>query len=404
MKEQVDPITTQFSPGGKKSILFIGMTSNRGGTETFIFNMAKLLQQNFNQEFDVYILDDTRQGISMKSDFVQLDIKIIKLNLPFGRRNHFRKNRILKSFFEERAFDLVHINANSLASVAYLGALKDLRTKIIFHSHNTSLNLNNLTQKILYYGRMPHFRHILDHSNLIKVAASDAAGKWMFHDKQFIVLPNGVNPKDYKINLDTRSSMRKSLGIPEDASVFLFVGRLEFQKYPDFGVTAFNDLLVRFPTLQGKVFLVMVGGGSLDGFLHTLSTPNKQYIKFLGVRRDVPNLMSMADFLLLPSRFEAMPFVAIEAQASGMKILQSAESRNTKGEITEGHDFPSLRDSLSVWSTFMKKMIDQRPSVLSRKRDNELIQKSPYNMSVGFVRFINEVYLGTISTEKETNF
>lgn len=401
MKEQVDPIATQFSPRRKKSILFIGMTPNRGGTETFIFNMAKLLQQNFNQQFDVYILDDTRQGISMKADFARLAIKIIKLNLPFGRQNHFQKNRILKSFFEERAFDLVHINANSLASVTYLSALRKTPTRIIFHSHNTSINFDNLTQKILYYGRVPHFRNVLDHSNITRAAASDAAGKWMFHDKQFIVLPNGVNPKDYKINPDTRSSMRKVLGIPKDASVFLFVGRLEFQKYPDFGVAAFNDLLAHYPTLQGKVFLVMAGEGSLNGFLHTLSTPNKQYIKFLGVRRDVPNLMNMADFLLLPSRFEAMPFVVIEAQASGIKILQSAESRNKKGEITQGNVFPSLHDSLSVWSAFMKNMIDQRPSVLNRERDNELIQKSPYNMSVGFVRFINEVYLGKLfSAEK----
>lgn len=401
MKEQVDSITTQSFPRKKKSILFIGMTPNRGGTETFIFNMAKLLKQNFNQYFDVYILDDTRQGISMKSELVQLDIKIIKVNLPSGRQKHFQKIRILKRFFEERTFDLVHINANSLASTTYLSALKKTQTRIIFHSHNTSINFDNLIPKILYYGRIPHFRKVLDHSKPIRVAASDAAGKWMFHDKQFIILPNGIDPQDYKINPDTRSSVRKTLGIPEDANVFLFVGRLEFQKYPDFGIAVFNDLLIHYPILRGKVFLVIVGEGSLYGFLSKLSASNKRYIKFLGVRRDIPNLMSMADFLLLPSRFEAMPFVAIEAQASGMKILQSAESRNGVGEITQGNNFPSLHDSILVWSTFMRDMIGQRPSVLSRERDNELVQKSPYNMSVGFVRFINEVYLGKIFDAKK---
>ncbi|MFT9266291.1 glycosyltransferase [Oenococcus sp.] len=381
------------APTKRISILFVGMSGNRGGTETFIFNMAGFLRKNFEKYFDVYVLDDTQEGISVPDNLKKMNVKIMKVFVPLGRINHFKKVKILKEFFHQNPFDIVHINANSPSFAVYVSELKGTNTKIVFHSHNTSLSFENLTQKILYYGQIHRFRKVLDHTNLTRVAASDVAGKWMFHQQKFTTLPNGVNPSNYVVDQAKRLSMRESFDIPKNASVFLFVGRLEYQKYPSFGILAFKSLLENHPELLGKVFLIMVGDGSQSADLQTLSKPYHTYIKFLGLRKDVADLMNMADFLLLPSRFEAMPFVVLEAQASGLKIIQSSESENKGGIVTSGHFFPSLQQGPGHWGNVMNQMIENKVPFAARADDNRIFKGTVFNIDKGFDTFVRKIYL-----------
>ncbi|KDP19781.1 glycosyl transferase [Oenococcus oeni] len=379
----------------KKNILFIGMTTNRGGTETFIFNIAKFLVQNYSDRFNIFILDDKSGDISLKSEIENIKVKIIKLNLPVGMKNHFKKIKVLKNFFKSNQFDIVHINSNSPSDAFYLSALKSFDLKIIYHSHNTSIAMDQILRKIVFLLRYPFLVKEIKNSTAIKIAASKQAGKWMFgNDSNFQVLPNGVNTNEYVPDVEIRNSLRKEMGISSNSFVFSFIGRFDYQKYPEFVVKVFDKFLEDHPEYCGKVFVVFAGNGSLvERTKNMVSNKMIPFIKFLGVRHDIPDIMRMADFLILPSRFEAMPFVVIEAQASGLKILQSVESRNRSGEVTNGHYFLSISEPVSNWSACMYQMIQNRSSLSDRFYDNELMAKSNYNIFSSLKKFVESVYL-----------
>ena len=71
------------------------------------------------------------------------------------------------------------------------------------------------------------------------------------------------------------------------------------------------------------------------------------YVKFLGVRKDVSELMNAADILLLPSKNEGLGMVAIEAQSCGLKVLAS-DNVPRATNLTELIEYLPLDSSINI--------------------------------------------------------
>jgi glycosyltransferase involved in cell wall biosynthesis len=130
------------------------------------------------------------------------------------------------------------------------------------------------------------------------------------------VIPNGISG-----HLDTQSSPAdlSDLGVPVKAPVILFVGRLEEQKGVEWLLGATPAFLAQLPNHR----LVVVGDGRLRNSLQSLaaSSAEAQRIHFVGWRPDVPNLLQRSQMLVLPSRWEGMPNVVLEAMAAGRPVV-----------------------------------------------------------------------------------
>ncbi|WP_166828472.1 glycosyltransferase [Thalassoroseus pseudoceratinae] len=137
--------------------------------------------------------------------------------------------------------------------------------------------------------------------------------------RKLIAIPNGVDAERFA---SARPADLSEVGIPADSRVLLFVGRLDPQKNPDLLLKAFAGLASDFPDTR----LVFVGSGPLDTELRnqTLSFGLQNRVQFLGSRSDIPALMQRATVLVLPSRWEGMPNVVLEAQAAGLPVVASA--------------------------------------------------------------------------------
>jgi starch synthase (maltosyl-transferring) len=134
------------------------------------------------------------------------------------------------------------------------------------------------------------------------------------------VIPNGVdiNPFDRAEAVD-----RGALGVPPDAFLTLYVGRLDPQK----GLTILLDAASKVAEARPDWHLALAGDGpereALESRLETRAGWVER-IHWLGRRDDVPGLLGAADLLVLPSLWEGMPNVVLEAMAARRAVVATA--------------------------------------------------------------------------------
>lgn len=130
------------------------------------------------------------------------------------------------------------------------------------------------------------------------------------------IIPNGVNVARFA-SADPADLTGE--GIPLAAPTVLFVGRLDPQKDPLLLLEAFPQIQSRIP----DVHLIFVGSGVLESELSSrIQERNLQScVHVLGWRADIPDLLQAVDLLVLPSRWEGLPNVVLEAFASGTPVV-----------------------------------------------------------------------------------
>lgn len=160
---------------------------------------------------------------------------------------------------------------------------------------------------------------ILFSTNL--VACGEEAGKYMYGNKKFHIVYNAIDQDKYKFNKRYRAEIRRKYNIPESTVVLGNIGRITKQKNQKFLIDIFVDYLRK----NSNAVLFIIGNGKLENKL-------EQYIKEKGISKKVIHISGVTstekfysafDVFLLPSLYEGLPVVAIEAQASGVTTLLS---------------------------------------------------------------------------------
>ncbi len=233
--------------------------------------------------------------------------------LPSRNRHPFSYMRKLYKLIKQQHYEVVHIQQNSasMAMDAFVCKLLKVKT-IIGHSHNTSCNV--LWQHYLF---KPFVNLFVTH----RLACSEEAGRWVFGSKRDVtVIKNAIDASRYYFNGQTRENYRKQFGL-QDKFLVGFVGRLEEQKNLIRCIEIFAEVLKS----QSNAFLLLVGDGSMRSAVEQKikDLGISESCRLLGRRDDIPDLMQMMDVFLLPSLYEGLPMVVVEAQASGLPCVLS---------------------------------------------------------------------------------
>lgn len=131
-------------------------------------------------------------------------------------------------------------------------------------------------------------------------------------------IPNGIDADLFSPDPEARKHMRGELEI-ESAFVWVAVGRFDPPKdYPNM-LRAFS----RVNQDNQDTLLIIVGDGPLRPGIEELAQDLglKDCVRFLGIRRDIPELMNAADGYVISSSWEGMPNVLLEASATGLPIV-----------------------------------------------------------------------------------
>ena len=185
-----------------------------------------------------------------------------------------------------------------------------------------------------------------------KIAPSDLAAEYTFGPKavrcgEVRYLRNALDLDAYAFSAERRVAARAELGIEGDALVVGHVGRFAPQKNHSFLIEVFAELLKGRPDAR----LVLVGKGELEGEVRAKAEAlgALSSIVLTGVRSDVPALLSAFDVLALPSLYEGMPNVVIEAQATGLACVVS-DTVTRQADVTGLVEFLPIDDT-TAWAT-----------------------------------------------------
>lgn len=279
-----------------------------GGIESFLMNIYRSLDKE-NYQFD-FILQAEEEGIFEK-EIKELGGNIYKIpsfeKYPFKHMNELRK--ILKknkyiAFHRHTANSVVFIDL----LVAKLAGIKN----IISHSHNTMhprKKLNELCRPLLYAFANKH------------LACGEEAGKWLYGDRKFDVLYNAIATEKYSYREEIRNKWREIFDLKNDDIVLGHVGRFNDQKNHIFLLQMFKELTTMSPNYK----LILCGDGDLRGELTLYCKENglDNKVLFLGVRKEVNEILQAMDAFVFPSKYEGLPVSLIEAQLTALPCFIS---------------------------------------------------------------------------------
>ena len=302
----------------KIRVLHLELDGHLGGIESFLYSLYSAIDRN-KVHFDfITRADNPAKGCELK----QLGARIIKIS-SYNHPLKYMKD--LDRVIEEGNYDVIHIHKNSAAIILpFLVTRKHKNVKVFIHSHNTKPSvdgiaflLHKLNKRFLYNSADEHF------------ACSLVAGEWLYGKKgNFSVLRNGIITSIYQFDKEMRKVKRQELNIPEDAFVLGNVGRFAEQK----NQKRLVDIFEEFQKYVENSYLILVGDGSLRKKIELYTNEKKiKNIKFLGVRNDIPDIMMAMDAFVMPSLYEGLPSVGVEAQAAGLDLYMS----NTISKETE---------------------------------------------------------------------
>jgi glycosyltransferase involved in cell wall biosynthesis len=140
-------------------------------------------------------------------------------------------------------------------------------------------------------------------------------GKRSVSNGKVHIMTNAINNQLFRYSDDMRIKSREVLGLTSEFTVGI-VGRIEEQKNYPFLLETFKHVVRQEPS----AVLIVVGRGSLDEEIRELARKKgiEKNVRFLGVRSDVPDLLNAFDVFVLPSFYEGLPVVLVEAQANGL--------------------------------------------------------------------------------------
>ncbi len=243
----------------------------------------------------------------------------------------------VKNIVKSGNFDVVHIHGNSANLALELLACKLGGAKVrIAHSHNTS-STHPFMHKLLY----PLFSLLYTKG----LACGRDAGKWMFHNKPFEVLNNGIPLESYKYNPEVRALCREELGI-KDEVLLGHVGNFVTQKNHAFLLDTFAKLCED----RDNYRLLLISEGMLFEDMkkraETLGISDK--VIFFGKTNKVSRYLQAMDMFVLPSLFEGLPVVLVEAQAAGLPCLVS-DTVSREADMTDEMKFIPIERGSEIW-------------------------------------------------------
>ena len=216
-------------------------------------------------------------------------------------------------------YPIVHSHMDKFSGLVMQRAAKaDIPVRIA-HSHNTK-NEGGLAFQLVkdHYGRM-----VLPWATDL-FACSKAAADWMFGAKaaDARILFNGVQPEAVAPDAAARAAVRAELGLAGDVFAVGHVGRFTEQKNHAFLLKIFAALHARRPDSA----LLLAGDGPLRPKIaeQARRLGLSEAVRFLGLREDVPALLSAMDCFVFPSLHEGLPVTLVEAQAAGLPVVASS--------------------------------------------------------------------------------
>lgn len=312
-----------------------------------------IICKHLAKDHEVHLLySPVRADASFQKNLLLLEslgvrIKEIQLSRSINLTSDCRSIQTISSYIHQSApFDVIHCHSSKAGVVGRVASLLNGMNHKTLYSPNGLATLS--TEAVGFKGLLIWLAEfLLGHiasQKVIAVSQDEQAymlKTFSFNQNKVKVIENGISlPNPTR----SRQAIRQELGIPDDALVFGFTGRLTYQKNPELLLKAFHHLN------HPQSYLLVVGTGEL---LDTLKQTTNPHVIFTGERTDVPDLLRVFDIFVLPSRYEGLSLSAMEAMAASLPIICTSTfgatelvSEGINGLIVESENLPALTEAM----------------------------------------------------------
>lgn len=331
-------------------ILHVFSWFDQGGIENFVMNVYRNIDRSKIQ-FD-FAFPINKKGY-FDEEAKSLGAKIYLFDSEkISVGNYYRNlKRIIK---DNGPYTAVHSHVYYFSGVVLtIAKLCGINIRIS-HSHDTVKGRKPTYVRKIYEKLM---RKMIKKNATDWLACSDLAGRYVFGKTiPYRVLYNGIDLNRFSFNLDSRYKIRKELGIADSNKVILNVGRFAEQKNHKFIIEIFKKL----QDLSDEYRLIMIGTGSLEDEIREKCLEYGVLDKcfFLHNIQNTEDYYCAADVFLLPSLYEGMGIVCVEAQSTGLPTVLSTEVPDEIA-VTDLVHFLDLKDSDSKWAKTVNQLANE---------------------------------------------
>ncbi len=260
---------------------------------------------------------------AMPPDFSNRGIDLLHLGMRRAipdPRGLFRLAKIIREFRP----DVVHshmVHANLIARAVRV--IAPFPVLVCTHHNLTMAGVERDNSAIFEFAHRVTDGFADRTTTLCQAAADYCVQRRVVPAAKMVVVPNCIDCRRFAHNPEARRRLRKQLGVENDF-VWLAAGRLEVQK-------AYPRMLRAFAQLdRPRQRLLICGRGSLRDQLAALAAELKiaDRVQLLGLRGDIPDLLSAADAFVLSSDMEGLPLVLLQASAAGLPIVATNVAGN----------------------------------------------------------------------------
>ncbi len=240
-----------------------------------------------------------------------IDEGYITHNLP-SKKKVFSYMKGIKNIVKHGKYDKIYIHGNSaMMLIEALPARIGGNAEVITHCHNTKSKYT-----IIHYIFKPLFNLIVDK----KIACSQMAAEWAYFGKNIEVIINGVDLNKFKYDEIIRKKVREKLGLCDDI-IIGHIGRFTEQKNHKRLISIFE----KYNKKNNNSKLLLIGDGELRNEIKKIIKDKNLEDRTIFVSStDKPHFYLQAmDVMVMPSLYEGLSVVAIEAQANGLPIVLS---------------------------------------------------------------------------------
>lgn len=347
----------------KKVLICIPGLEKANGIATLFMNNLEELNKNG------YLID-----FYMPSEYSNDVTYIEKIKKNNGKIYFSKKSTQLKKYaivyldmskiLSENDYDIVHINLINIYAYICIKLAKQNNVKsIIFHTHNPIERGNISFLSDILVKQCSSMATSL-------IACTDYVGKSNFKKKKYEIVHNAINTEKYIYDLEYRKDFRDKYDM-NDCFVIGAIGRISKQKNPFFTLKLFEELSKKYPNTK----LLFVGDGELKQALQERN--HLKNVIFLESRTDVHKIYSALDLLLLPSLYEGLGIVFIEAQVSSLPVITSTNTP-TDIVISDNVSRINLKAKEEIWIKEIEKYYSKK---IERVNNKERIIKNGYDIS-----------------------
>ena len=367
-------------------ILQAFVTNDKGGLTGYIAQNYRYIDKS-KVQFDFLTHDET--PLDFEEEFTDKGAKFYHIPHPSHpiAYYHALKKILNETDYKAVSFNLSYANFVSVVLAKMAGA-----RKIIVHSHSTAIDdkskLKRSIKRIIHEIGKRIFPIVADEF----AACSQYASRWMFtdniiHGKHFIYARNAIDLSRFRFNRENRDRLRKELEIDPETFCVGHVGRFTYQKNHEYLIDIFHEIVQLHPDSM----LLLIGGHGAGGTYEAVMNKIAAYhlekkVKILGIRNDVPELLSVMDCFVLPSRFEGLAIVSVEAQAAGLHTYQS-DIVSPESAITPKATFLSIDQMPLEWARAVLKNINDE-----RKNTEEDLVAAGYDI-INEIEKIKQFYI-----------